>query len=112
MTAPDSVGLRQRAEQWLAYVTDNPPASVQNPVCDDGVQLVRDLLTAWTAVETERDELKADRQERCSQHPADPLMLVCAECFESEKTAAATERAEVADAEIAGLLRLLREGTP
>lgn len=43
--------------------------------------------------------LSTPPQERCSQHPADPLELVCIECFESDKTAAATERAELADAD-------------
>lgn len=44
--------------------------------------------------------LDAQQQERCSEHSADPLVLVCVECFESEKTAAATARAEQAEAQL------------
>lgn len=48
-------------------------------------------------VEEERDALVQEWRRRCSEHPADPLVLVCQRCFESDRTAAAHERAEHAE---------------
>lgn len=59
--------------------------------CAQCVQLKADL-------EAERSD-----KDRCGIHPAEPLELVCVECFESDRTAAANERAEVAEAKVAAL---------
>jgi len=58
-----------------------------------------DQLSAYRALEAERDELKAYLRQRCSLHPGEALDLICAECFESDRTADANERAEAAEAE-------------
>lgn len=69
------------------------------------------LLDALTAREQARQqaERKLEREgiDRCAAHPNEALVLVCPECFESDKTAEATARAEQAEQELAALKKAL-----